>query len=44
MVFDYKKTELQMGEILDTTLKLSAIDYYDEYRLSDYSNAIYDFK
>ena len=41
LVFDYKKTELQMGEILDTTLKLSAIDYYDQYRLSNYSNAIY---
>lgn len=41
LVFDYKKTELQMGEILNTTLKLSAIDYYDEYRLSNYSNAIY---
>ncbi len=41
LVFDYEKTNLQMGEILDTTLKLSAIDRYDEYRLSDYSNGIY---
>ncbi|MBQ6718091.1 MAG: ComEC/Rec2 family competence protein [Clostridia bacterium] len=40
-VFDYKQTELKMGNIVDATIKLSAIDRYDEYRLYDYSNGIY---
>lgn len=40
-VFDYKQTKLKMGDIVDATLKISAIDRYDEYRLYDYSNGIY---
>lgn len=40
-VFDYKQTKLKMGDIVDVTLKISAIERYDEYRLYDYSNSIY---
>lgn len=41
LVFDYKQSKLKTGDIIDATLKLSAIDKYNEYRLSDYSNGIY---
>ena len=41
LVFDYDQTKLKMGDIIDATLKLSAIERYDEYRLYDYSNGIY---
>ena len=41
LVFDYKKTKLKMGDIVDATLKLSVVDIYDEYRLYDYGNGIY---
>lgn len=41
LVFDYKQSKLKMGDIIDAALKLSVVDRYDEYRLSDYSNGIY---
>ncbi len=41
LAFDYDKSKLKMGDIVDVTLKLSAIDRYNEYRLSDFSSGIY---
>lgn len=41
LAFDYKQTKLKTGDIVDATLKLSAIERYDEYRLYDYSNGVY---
>ncbi len=41
LVFDTKKTKLKMGDIVDANIKLSDIDRYDEYRLTNYSNGIY---
>lgn len=41
LVFDYNKSALKMGDIVNVTLKLSAINRYNEYRLSNYSNGIY---
>lgn len=39
--FDYKKSELKMGDIVDVTLKLNKIERTDKYRLSNYSSGIY---
>ncbi len=41
LVFDYDKTELKIGDIVYATLKLSVIDRYDEYRISNYGVGIY---
>lgn len=39
--FDYKKSELEMGNIIDVTLKINKIERTDKYRLSNYSSGIY---
>ncbi len=41
LVFDYKKQKLKMGDIVDAEIKVTAIDFYDEYHLHNYSNGIY---
>lgn len=41
LAFDYKQTNLKMGDIVTANLKVSVIDRYDEYRLSNYSNGVY---
>ncbi len=41
LIFDYEKTELKTGEIVNATLKLSVVDEYSKYRISDYGNGIY---
>lgn len=41
LIFDYEKTELKTGEIVNVTLKLSVVDEYSKYRISDYGNGIY---
>lgn len=41
LAFDYDKSKLKMGDIINATLKLSIVSDYSQYRLSDYSNGIY---
>ena len=41
LLFDYDKTNLQMGDIVSATLKISVVDKYDKYRISNYSDGIY---
>lgn len=41
LVFDYDKSLLKIGDVINCTLKLSAIDSYNKYRLSDYGDSIY---
>ena len=40
-VFDYSDLELSTGDILTATVKISAIEQGDEYRLYDYGNGVY---
>ena len=41
LVFDYEKNDLKMGDVVNATLKLSIVEKYDEYMISDYSSGIY---
>ncbi len=41
LVFDYKKTQLYCGDIIDATVKITAIEDGDEFRFYDYGNGIY---
>ena len=41
LIFDYKKTELATGDIVNATIKLSVVDKYNKYRISDYGSGIY---
>ncbi len=41
LVFDYDKTNLKTGDIVEVTITLSAVQKHDKYRLSDYSDSIY---
>ena len=40
-MFDYKKTKLKIGDILNVSLTLNSIPENNEYRLSNYSEGIY---
>lgn len=41
LAFDYDKTALKMGDVVNVTLKLSVIDEYDKYRILNYGVGIY---
>lgn len=41
VAFDYKKTQLKMGEIVNADITLSAIDAYDDFRIQNISDGIY---
>lgn len=41
LAFDYKKTELKPGDIVDVTINLNIVGRYDKYRLSNYGDSIY---
>ncbi len=41
LAFDYKKNDVVLGDVVNATIKISSIDFYDKYRLSDYGNGIY---
>ena len=40
-LFDYKKTNLKCGDIIDVTLKLNSIQDNNKYRISNFSKGIY---
>ncbi len=39
--YDYEKSELKIGDIVDVTFKLGIVDKYSRYRLSNYGSSIY---
>ena len=41
LLFDYNKTSLKMGDVVNATLKLSAVTKSSKYRISNYSDGVY---
>lgn len=41
LTFDYEKHNIKMGDVVNASLKLSIVEKYDEYFISDYSSGIY---
>lgn len=41
LLFDYEKTKINIGDIINATLKLSTVKAHNKYRISNYSDGIY---